>query len=77
MLQQDAGDYVGAAGNGMMAAGSAALVGSGVLAMTPGAPAAPAVAVVGAALIGAGWVTDQFSDADYEAAARSLGLYRQ
>ena len=71
------GDYVGAAGNGMMAAGSAALVGSGVLAMTPGAPAAPAVAVVGAALIGAGWVTDQFSDADYEAAARSLGLYRQ
>ncbi|MGV3622926.1 MAG: hypothetical protein ACO1OB_19055 [Archangium sp.] len=65
------GDYLGATGNGLMA------VGAGALAASPfTGHAAPAVAVVGAALIGAGWVTNQFSEEDSETAARQLGLYR-
>lgn len=65
------GDYVGAAGNGLMAAGSGVLAGS-VFTGT----AAPGVAVVGAALIGAGWAANRFAEEDHETLARQYGLYR-
>lgn len=66
------GDYVGAAGAGLTAVGSAVVAGS-----VFGGPSAPAWAVAGVALMATGSVVNWFSEDDVQTFARTNGLLRQ
>ncbi len=66
------GDYVGAAGQGLSAVGGVVLAGSAL-----GGPSAPAWALVGMGLMGAGAAVNLFSDDDATSFAKQNGLMKQ